>query len=648
MSESRRLAVVMFTDIADYSAIMQQNKSVALVKITRFREILNKKAVAFNGEIIQYYGDGALIIFTNSADAVNCSIALQEAYNEEPTVPTRIGIHLGDIIVNEGNIFGDSVNITSRIQSMGVPGAVLISESVQNQIKNKPQFKTVSLGNFMFKNIVDPLCIYALALPGFRVPNRNELNGKFKETQDTKSIAVLPFVNMSNDAEQEYFSDGIAEEIINSLTHLKDLNVAGRTSSFQFKGKNIDLREVGKKLSVGTVLEGSVRRQGNRFRIMVQLINVADGYHLWSERYDREINDLFAIQDEIALSITKKLRLILLKKDRELITKVRTQNPVAYELYLKGRFHLERRGASLLTSIHFFQQAIETDPAFALAHSGCADANLLLATYGLLPPNQVMPKAKQFAEKALQLDATLSQPYCSLGFYYTCFEWNWPEAKRNCLAALDLNPKFAEGHYRYGLNYLASIEGDFEEAKKHGAIAIQLEPLSAICYANYALILSGDHKFPEALSICKTGIELDANSFICHVTAGKIQLALKQYANAILSFEAAMKLTNRHPFAVNGLIWTYCQIMHFENAKELMDELEKRSASEYIAKTFTGISAAFLGDLDKAMMYLEEAYNDRDPIISMLKYEIGVPANLKEDARFKQLVQRIAFPEKLV
>ncbi|HMJ46973.1 MAG TPA: adenylate/guanylate cyclase domain-containing protein [Ferruginibacter sp.] len=635
----------MFTDIVGYTSMMQQDEKQALIRLNRYRDRLQVKAQEFNGEIIQYFGDGGLVIFTNSADAVNCANDLQEDFGQEPRVPVRIGLHLGDIIQNEGNIFGDCVNITSRIENLGIPGAVLLSEAVQKQVKNKPQFKLNSLGNFDLKNVAGPMEIFALTVKGYPVPVREDINEKFKEQKAVKSIAVLPFVNMSNDPEQEYFSDGMSEEIINSLTHIKDLNVAGRTSSFQFKGKNLDLRQVGKTLNVHAVLEGSVRKQGNQLRITAQLVNVEDGYHLWSERYDREINDVFAIQDEIALAITKKLKITLLKKDHELIIKSYTKNTAAYELYLKGRFYLTRRGVSLKTSIECFEKAIEMDPGFALAHSGYADAYLLLATYGLLPPNPVMTKAKDAAERALQLDPALYQPYCSLGYYYTCFEYNWPEAKKNFLKSIKLNPGYAEGHFRYGWNYLACVEGKFDEAQKYGEIAIKLEPLSSICYATHSLILHCAGKFSEALAICKMGIELDANSFLCHANAGRTYLALHQYENAITSYETAMKLSNRHHFTVNALIWPYCITGRFEEARNLMNELKERSLKEYVAKTFTGISAAYLGDMGEAIDYLEKAYTEKDPILIMLKYEHWVPLPLRKDPRFQNLLQKIGFPE---
>ena len=575
-----------------------------------------------------------------------------------------MGLHIGDIIVNDEHVFGDGINLASRIESLGIAGSVLISDKANDELHNHPEIKTISVGTYQLKNIKRPVEVFALNHEGLVKPVLNSLKGKTDENStkprtqkkfnplngrgkpiSKKSIAVLPFVNMSNDPEQEYFSDGMAEEIINSLTHIQDLKVAGRTSSFQFKGKNIDLREVGEKLSVRTVLEGSVRKQGNRLRITAQLIDVGDGYHLWSEKYDREIDDVFAIQDDIALAITERLRLTLLKKDRDLITKTSIQNTEAYELYLKGRFYMARRGASIVTSLQYFQKAIDLDPNFALAHAGYSEATLLIASYGLFPPKEVMARAKESAERALKIDPSLCQSYCALGYYYTFFEWNWPEAKKNFLKAIDVNPRFAEAHIRYAWNYLACIEGKFDEAEKHGEIAINLEPLSAICYANYSLILHCAGKYQDALAACNTGIDLDANSFLCHINAGVTQMALQQYEASITSFEIAMKLSNRHYFTVNGFIWNYCLTKQFDKAEILMNELKERSRNEYVASALTAVSAAYLKNLDEAFDYLERAYQERDPFLVMLRYEHWGPATLREDPRFQILFDRIGLPK---
>jgi TolB-like protein/class 3 adenylate cyclase/Tfp pilus assembly protein PilF len=664
MPQHRQLSAILFTDIEGYTAIMQQNESTALMLKDRHRDILQKEHQRFNGRVVQYYGDGTLSTFQSIIEAVQCAVSMQLKFLQTPQVPVRMGLHIGDIVFNDEFIFGDGVNLASRIESLGVPGSILLSDKANDELHNHPELQTVSAGIYHLKNITRPVEVFAVSHKNLVTPAPNSLQGKTEQRTDQmeyfkapqpgiaekkkiteKSIAVLPFANMSNDPEQEYFSDGMAEEIINALTHLKDLKVAGRTSSFQFRGKNIDLRELGNKLSVKTVLEGSVRKQGNWIRVTAQLVDVDDGYHLWSEKYDRELNDVFAIQENIAVAITKKLKLTLLKKDRDRLTQTKTQNTEAYELYLKGRFYTARRGASVITGMQYFQKAIAIDPEFALAHAAYADAHLLIASYGLLPPKQILPQAKKSAERALALDPTLSEPYCSLGYYYACYEWNWPQAKRNFMKALEINPRYAEGHYRYGWTYLTCVEGKFDEAEKHGKIAIHLEPLSSICFANYSLILHCAGKFLESLSVCEMGLELDPNSFLCHLNAGITNIALKDYEKAKSSLEAARKLSSRDVFSIHGLIWTFCLTNRFDQARVLMNDLKDRSATEYVANTLKGLSAGYLNDVDEAFEYFEKAYDDRDPVLLMLKYEWWVPASIRTDLRFPQLLRRIGFPD---
>ena len=645
MSQLHQLAAIVFADIVDYTAMMQEDEVTAVENVNRFRQTVETWVARQNGTIIQYYGDGCLLLFNSSVNAVLFAKLLQKDFSGLPQLPVRIGIHMGDVLVKEGNVFGDVVNIAARIQAVAPPGCIYISETVHENTKNKKEIRSHFIKQHVLKNVKTPVGIYEVPMDSaevnFLLSNPRE---KSYFAGPVNSIAVLSFLNMSNDPEQEYFSEGIAEEIINSLTHIQDLKVAGRMSTFQFKGKNESIKEMGKKLGVNSILEGSIRKQGSRLRITVQLINVEDGFHLWSEKYDREMNDIFAIQDEIALSITEKLKISLLRKDRDKITRSHTQNPEAYELYLKGRFHLYRRGASILSSIQYFQKAIDTDPDFALAHAGYADANLLLANYGLVPPKQIMAKAKEAAERAIELDPLLAEAYCSLGLYYTLFEWNWPEAKKNFLLSLELNPRYTQAHSWYGWNYLTMVEGKFEEGKKHGEIMVKLEPLSATFHGTYAIILYTIGQLKQALEVCQAGIELDANSFICHISEGYILMAMHQYDESISSFKRAMKISNRHHFAVNGLIWTYCLTGNDEKARILMNELKERAKKEYITNTFTGLSAAYLGDLDEAFDYLEKAYNDRDPILNNLRYEKWGPPQFRDDPRFQKLLERIGFP----
>jgi pentatricopeptide repeat protein len=372
---------------------------------------------------------------------------------------------------------------------------------------------------------------------------------------------------------------------------------------------------------------------------------VEDGFHLWSQKYDSEMDDIFAIQDEIALAITEQLKVTLFKKDIENITKTSTRNAEAYELYLKGMFHLNRRGSSILTGLQYFEQAIAIDPNYALAYAGYADANFLAAFYGFFPGKEIMQKVKQAGETAVKLDNSRSEPFLTLAQYYAGLEWNWREAEKNYLKSIELNPRFALAHSYYGLAYLTHVCGNFEGAERQGRIAVKLEPLSAIDHADLAWTLYTANKFEEALTVARIGIELDANSFLSHRIAGLCYTGLQRHDEAINTFKYLLKISNRHQHAVNSLIWAYCSKGDFEEAKGLMNELKERSANEYLSGVYLAVSAAWLGEIGMAISYLENAYNDHDPILFTLKNAPNVPASLKHDSRFQSLIKRMNYPE---
>src|SRR5215210_4202282 len=340
MSQTRQLAAIMFTDIVGYTALMGEDEKKAFEILNNNRKLQKPLIEQYGGKWIKELGDGVLACFTTVSDAVNAAIKIQEACNVSKEFLLRIGIHHGEVVFEDDDIFGDAVNIASRLQALAPVGGIWISESVQNNVSNKRDIKTKFVRAETLKNVKEPIRIYEIIINDTEKeqPKTVVAEINIQKAIPEKSIAVLPFIDMSSTHDQEYLGDGLAEEILNSIVHLKDLKVAGRTSSFQFKGKNIDLRDVGQKLGVNNVLEGSVRKQGNRLRITAQLINVEDGFHLWSEKYDRNMDDIFAIQDEIALAITEQLKVTLLDKDLELVTKTFTQNPEAFELYLKGMF----------------------------------------------------------------------------------------------------------------------------------------------------------------------------------------------------------------------------------------------------------------------------------------------------------------------
>jgi TolB-like protein len=450
-------------------------------------------------------------------------------------------------------------------------------------------------------------------------------------------------VNLSNDPEQEYFSDGISEEIMHSLQHIRDLKVAGRSSSFQFKGKNTDAREIGERLGVSTLLEGSVRKHGDRLRIHVELLNAKDGYTLWSERFERNATDVFAIQDEIALAITKKLKLTLIRKNFKPFSNRRIPNTEAYELYLKGRFHINKRGSSIIKGMEYFRQSIDTDPDFPLAHTGYADSILLAVFYGIMPPTKYIKEAKQSAEKAMELDPSLCEPYCTMG-YYSCFARNWADTERYFKKSIEINPNYSQARCWYGQNYLAWIKGDFDEAEKQGLAAISIDTLNAGCFGIYGGILNAADKYRKSVNICTTGLELDPNSFLCLLFKGQAHLSLSEYTEALKTFEYLLEVSHRHCFVQGAVIATHCKMENFEKAHLLYEDLKQRSEKEYIVSTAIGISAAFLGHFDEAFYYFEKGLQENEPLLMTLKYSHWISEKLQEDERFKSLLLKIGFP----
>ena len=346
------------------------------------------------------------------------------------------------------------------------------------------------------------------------------------------SIAVLPFVNMSPDPENEYFSDGLSEELINALSRIESLHVTARTSAFRFRGKDLDIREIGRLLNVATVLEGSVRKAGNRIRITAQLIDVADGYHIWSEKYDRELDDVFMVQDEISLAIVDKLKVKLLGEEKQKLVKRYTDNLEAYDLYLQGRFLMRKlTEENIKKSLDYFHRAIQEDQGYALAYFGIAEAYVGPANLGLAPSRESIPGAKSAALKALELDDELAEAHAILGFISLTYDWDWPAAERQCKRAIELNPNCAEAHYPYAC-YLSAL-GRHEEAVAEAKLALDLDPLSGITNANMAYILYAARRYDEAIEHCGKALRIEPDSFYPHFHLWRSFTEKKMYKEAL-------------------------------------------------------------------------------------------------------------------
>jgi adenylate cyclase len=475
----------------------------------------------------------------------------------------------------------------------------------------------------------------SISKPAREVPS--DICGAKSEVFD--SIAVLPFTNMSSDPEQEYFSDGISEEVINVLAQLPNLKVAGRTSSFTYKGKNEDLRIIGEKLGVKTVLEGSVRSSGKRIRITAQLINVQTGFYLWSEKYDREMKDIFEIQDEISLAIVGELKIKLFEEEKRHLLKGTTQNTEAYNHYLKGRFYWNnsRTKEGIEKTIKYFEQAIEIDPYYALAYAGLADAYLVLVDWGYIQARKAVPRINEFLNKSLELDNSIAENHCSRMYAYAVLEWNWKKSEMEGRKAFELNPRFPVLHHFYAIFQMCL--GNFRDATEHNKRARELDPLSSIFNFAYGLILYMSRQFNDSIKQLRTTLEID-NSFtpaclwisFCYLQKGLYKEAIEEYKNYLIRDPESGKYVS-----VIDEIFKKRGIEGFLNW--LVDDGIRLNKEIYNRPYYLAVYYSLLNEKEMAFECLEKACKQRVRI-SFIKVEPGFD-NLRDDSRFSALLEKV-------
>jgi len=455
-----------------------------------------------------------------------------------------------------------------------------------------------------------------------------------------KSIAVLPFANLSMDPENEFFADGITEEIINALAQIEHLHVAARTSAFSFRGKHADLRVIGERLNVRTILEGSVRRAGNSLRINAQLVNVADGYHLWSERYDREMKDVFDVQDEIARTIAERLKVTFEGRGQEPLVKAGTKNLEAYELYLKGRTLLYRRGGAIQRAVECFEEAVALDPDYALACAGLADSYTVLGYYGLARPETCMPRGIQAARRAVALDSSLAEAHTALAMASLMGTWNKAEAEREFLRALELNPKYLQARDWYALFYLQFAAGRLEEGVAQARQALDCDPLSSYANTLFGYTCAGAGKYTPGVQACERAVELDSESFIAR-WAHHFTLHLSgRFEEAVRAGELALAMSGRHPWAMATLALTFADWGKPADAEALYAELAARGRRSFVSPSWLALAAAAVGLEDETIRHAREACEIRDPISIAVFSKWWRPwnARLRAHPRFCELL----------
>jgi TolB-like protein/Tfp pilus assembly protein PilF len=454
------------------------------------------------------------------------------------------------------------------------------------------------------------------------------------------SVAVLPFVDMSPQKDQEYFCDGMTEELINRLSNIKELKVPARTSAFFFKGKAQDIQEVGQKLKVNTVLEGSVRRAGNELRVTAQLINIADGYHLWSETYDRELQDIFALQDEISLQIINKLKIELLGEVRDRIVKRYTDNTEAYDSYMKGMWLWDNKltEKDWRKAILNFERAIEIDPTFSLAYVGVAGVQFSLSNLHFVSAEEAIPKAKIALEHALKIDHELPEALALLGRIKYQFEYDWIGGESDIKKALAINPNWGFAHL--GLARFLLTNGQIEKAIEENSAALELDPLSLLMQGACAWVLYLARRYDDALEQCWKTLELDPEFALTLSNLGLCSIQKSLFQEAIAALELAAASSGNNTEFLSYLAYAYVMSGNLEKAHEVLGELDKLSEHVYVPKYYLAPIQAAMGDKDKAFESLESAYKERDADLIFLNVDPKFDV-LRSDPRFEMMLKKI-------
>jgi TolB-like protein/Tfp pilus assembly protein PilF len=455
----------------------------------------------------------------------------------------------------------------------------------------------------------------------------------------TPSIAVLPFLNISADADNNYFCDGLSEELINALTKIKGLFVVARGSAFSFRGREIDVREIGRLLNVDTILEGSIQKVGDRLRVTAQLIDAGNGFHFWSERFDRRMTDVFAIQDEITLAIVKQLKVKLLAKERLAVLAKKHESIESYNLYLKGRFYWAQRPQGIAKAIECFDQAIDKDPTFARARAGLADCYVTLGSWenGTLRPIEAMAKAKEAATKALDLDNRLAEAHTTLAYRTTHHDWDWATADARFKRAFELNPNYAVCHHWYS-HYLTAV-GRIEESLSASRRCLELDPLDLVINIHMAWHYQYARQYEQAVEQCWKTSELHPNSFWPAYFFGLAFEQQGQIDRAAEEFQIAVKMSGDVTFASAALGHLYGTVGKAAEARAVFNELSERSKCVYVPAYDIALVCAGLGWKDQALEHLFQAYQERSGWMTYLNVDPRLDP-LRSDSRFIDLLHR--------
>jgi adenylate cyclase len=631
----------MFTDLVGFSARTQANEAEALAVLRRHNRRLRSIFPRHHGREIKTVGDAFLVEFGSALDATNCALEIQQTLHKdeltvaaEERVRLRIGIHIGDVVEEHGDVLGDSVNIASRIEPLAEPGGITISQQVFDQIQNKIDLPIIQLPPVNLKNIRVPTAVYRIVEP-WEGPGSAP---SVPTSRDGHNLAVLPLANISPDPNDAYFADGLTEELISTLSQVRGLGVIARTSVEQYKQTPKPIVQVGAELGVDSVLEGSVRKAGNRIRISLQLVDVPTQRHIWSSSYNREIDDVFAVQADVAARTAEVLQLELAKSTTPQAKREPTSNLEAYDLYLRGLVAANREGREgVEDAIRYLDRATQLDPSFAEAFATWA--NLYVAISGdLYSVKEVMPRARQLAARALELNPDSSEAHSSIANIAMQFDHDWTLAETEFRKAIELNPNNEPAYSFYGL-LLIALER-FDEAKEVFRQAIQRDPAAYHTrHLAWAELESGN--FDGAIDYQREEVAREPKNVHAHVFLGLFYLYAGRPAEALE--QAKTPLRNAKPLVRFDYALLNALVGRPKWARQVIREVKDGTFAGYVSLTDLAMLHAALGEKSEALQLLEKDTKEGDATL-WLYYRGIVFDSIRDDPRFIRLLQQLHLP----
>jgi len=637
MSKSRQLAAIMFADIVGYTAMMQEDEELAFELRSKLKDKLEDEVRNHGGRILEFKGDGALCSFNSAIEGVRAALGLQLAMQTAPFVPLRVGMHTGDVVVENDAIYGDGVNIASRMESFAVPGSIFISGRVYDDIKNQRDIQTVSLGKYALKNVKEEVEIYAISNPGLQVPELHSLAGKGRKILQ-KSVMVLPFVNMTAEAEQEYFSDGLTEELILNLSRINDIRVISRTTSMQYKGTTKDVKTIGNETGVSYLVEGSVRKFKDDLRITAQFIDANKDTHLWAETYRGSMEDVFDIQEKVSAKIVDALRMQLSHKEKQTLQKRFTEDSQAYQLYLQGRFFWNKRDyEGLNIAIRYFEEALKKDPNYALAWAGLADSYSLMGEYTNISRREFYPKQMEAVSKALEIDDHLAEAHISLAISLMLNEWDWTNSEKEFKIGIDLNPNYATGHHWYSQWLL--YHGRFDEALNEISLAIELDPVSQGIVKDKGIHHYYHREYDEAIATGLQVLELNSGFAPAHRLLSLAYAGKGLFNKAIGANQKWGELTRNRIKTEVSLVQIYAASGLKSQAARMIKNIESGDLGANDIRGMALVYAA-LNENDMAFSWLEKSYGKHEESLCNIRIDPKLDS-LRSDPRYDLLVKKI-------